>query len=127
MESLSSVIDKRFNKSLVCFLKLVDPEKKYKIDELLAKTWDSLTLKEQRKLYLYILYRKWRGLDIFGEPYAIIRNCHPVPFNWNGQNMLNSILSSKTKMVSAKYNGTFGIYTLDEAKQYDMTIVKKLN
>ena len=127
MESLSSVIDKRFNKSLVCFLKLVDPEKKYKIDELLAKTWDSLTLKEQRKLYLYILYRKWRGLDIFGEPYAIIRNCHPVPFNWNGQNMLNSLLRSKTKMVSAKYNGSFGIYTLDEAKQYDMTIVKKLN
>ena len=127
MESLSSVIDKRFNKSLVCFLKLVDPEKKYKIDELLAKTWDSLTLKDQRRLYLYILYRKWRGLDIFGEPYAIIRNCHPVPFNWNGQNMLNSLLRSQTKMVSAKYNGSFGIYTLDEAKQYDMTIVKKLN
>ena len=127
METLDDVIQKKTSKSLLHFKRLVDPECKFGFDTPLIEAWNQLTLNEQRKLYLYILYRRWRGLDIFGEPYAIIRNCHPVPFNWNGQNMLNSLLRSKTKMVSAKYNGSFGIYTLDEAKQYDMTIVKKLN
>ena len=127
MESLNNIIEKRFNKSLVAFLKLIDPEKKYKIDELLAKTWDRLTLTEQRKLYLYLLYRKWRGLDIYGEPFFIIKNCHPVPFNWNGCSMINTLMKSSTRMVRARFNGSYGIYTLDEARVWDMTEIEPRN
>jgi len=126
MESITDVIDKRFSKSLVYFLRLVDPERKYQIDKRLAETWDALTLTEQRKLYLYLLYRKWRGMDIFGEPYYIIYNCHPVPFNWNGQNGINRMMK-ESSMVIAKYQGAFGTYTLDEAVLYQMTDVKPLN
>ena len=36
METLNDVIGKRFSKSLVCFLKLVDPQKRYKIGDLLS-------------------------------------------------------------------------------------------
>ena len=126
METLNDIVTKRFSKSLVEFLKLVDPERKYKVDAALANAWDRLSINEQRKLYLYILYRKWRGLDVYGEPYAIVMNCHPVPFNWNGSNGINSLIKSK-KMVIAKYNGSFGTYTLDEAKIYEMTDVKPLN
>lgn len=126
METLNDIVTKRFSKSLVEFLKLVDPERKYKVDAALANVWDRLSINDQRKLYLYILYRKWRGLDVYGEPYAIVMNCHPVPFNWNGSNGINSLIKSK-KMVIAKYNGSFGSYTLDEAKLYEMTDVKPLN
>jgi len=125
MESLSDVIDKKMNKSLLSFMKLVDPERKFGFDTPLIEAWNALTLNEQRKLYLYLLYRKWRGLDIFGEPYAIIRNCHPVPFNWNGQNELNTLMKTKN-MVRAKYNGAYGIYTNDEAILYNMTDVETL-
>ena len=127
MESLNDVIDKRFSKPLVHFLKLVDPGKRYPIDAALAAVWDKLSLSDQRKLYLYILYRKWRGLDISGEPYFIIKNCHPVPFNWNGHPGVNNLMKSTTKMVIAKHNGSFGIYTLDEARVYEMTDIKPLN
>ena len=126
MEILEEVIEKRFSDSLAAFLKLVDPGRKYPINLELSKAWSRLALVEQRKLYLYLLYRKWRGLDIYGEPFSIIHNCHPVPFNWNGQSMVNSLIKEK-RVVSAKYNGSFGIYTWDEAKTYAMTDVKPLN
>ena len=58
-------------------MKLVDPERKFRIDLKLGDKWDELTFTEQRRLYLYLLYRKWRGIDIYGEPYYIIKNCHP--------------------------------------------------
>ena len=126
METLTEVVEKRFSDSLAAFLKLVDPERKFPIDLELSKAWSRLSLSDQRKLYLYILYRKWRGLDVYGEPYYIIKNCHPVPFNWNGQQGINSLIK-QNKMVIAKYNGSFGSYTRDEATLYRMTDVKPLN
>ena len=125
METLNNVLDKRFSKSLVHFLKLVDPQKKYTINELLATTWDALTIIEQRRLYLYLLYRKWRGIDIYGEPYFIIRNCHPVPFDWNGHASINALMK-QNKIVIAKHNGSYGSYTKDEANVWQMTDVKPL-
>lgn len=126
METISDVINKRFSKSLVSLLKLVDPEHKYRIDDVLGNAWDKLSLVEQRKLYLYLLYRRWRGIDIYGEPYFIIKNCHPVPFNWNGNNGINSLMKDR-KLVIAKHNGSFGTYTKDEAALYQMTDIKPLN
>ena len=125
-ENLSDVIDKRFGDSLSCFLKLVDPERKYPTGLELSKAWSRLPLTDQRKLYLYLLYRKWRGIDIYGEPYFIIMNCHPVPFNWNGYCGINSLMKEK-KMVIAKYQGSFGTFTYLEAKLYEMTDIKALN
>lgn len=124
METLDEAIDKKVGKTLLHFMKLVDPEKKFAFDDLLVKTWNRLSLKDQRKLYLYILYRKWRGLVVFGEPYYIIMNCHPVPFNWNGSPGVDSLIKAK-KLVIAKYNGMFGTYTKDEAVLYEMTDIKQ--
>lgn len=121
MDTLDEVLSKRFGKSLVAFLKLVDPERKYQVDNLLGRTWDRLSISEQRKLYLYLLYRKWRGLDIFGEPYLIIMNCHPVPFNWNGMAMCETLIK-EGKVLIAKYHGSYGYYTKDEIALYGLEI-----
>jgi len=120
METIDNVIDKKG--SIEAFWKLVDPENKYSYSTAI-KEWYLLSLTEQRRLYLYLLYRKWRGLDIYGEPYYIIKNCHPVPFNWNGVAGVNTLLK-QGKLVIAKYNGAFGIYTRDEAKLYNMTDIE---
>lgn len=120
METITEVVEKRMSNSLVVFKKLVDPERKYEIDLETSKAWSRLSLTEQRRLYLYLLYRKWRGIDIYGEPYYIIKNCHPVPFNWNGSMMADGLLK-QGKLIIAKYNGSFGTYTRDEAKLYNMT------
>ena len=126
MESLTQAIDKRFSKSLLCLLKLVDPERKHGFEPVLIERWNRLTLDEQRKLYLYLLYRKWRRLPFYRTPYEIVCNCHPQPFNWNGQPMLNRLMK-ETPMVRAKHNGSFGIYTADEARLWQMSDVERLN
>ena len=126
METISDVIDKKMSKSLLPFIKLVDPLRKYGFNAEMVEAWNALTLVEQRKLYLYLLYRRWRGIDIYGEPYFIIKNCHPVPFNWNGNNGINSLMKDG-KLVIAKHNGSFGTYTRDEAALYQMTDIKPLN
>ena len=126
MEPIDDILNKRYGSSLVKLMKLVDPQKTFSIDKQLGDTWDRLSLTEQRKLYLYLLYRKWRGIDIYGEPYYVIKNCHPVPFNWNGQPGINELIKSN-KVVIAKYNGAFGTYTRDEARVYGMTDIKPLN
>lgn len=126
METISDVIDKKMSKSLLPFIKLVDPLRKYGFNAEMVEAWNALTLVEQRKLYLYLLYRRWRGIDIYGEPYFIIKNCHPVPFNWNGNIGINSLMKDG-KLVIAKHNGSFGTYTRDEAALYQMTDIKPLN
>lgn len=120
MESIDDVLAKRFGQPLVKFMKLVDPERHYSINQTLGDAWDALTLVEQRRLYLYLLYRKWRHIEIYGEPYYIITKCHPVPFDWN-QHPLGKSLIAENKAIIAKYNGSFGTYTRDEATLYGMT------
>ena len=126
METIDDTLTKRFAKSLVHLMKVIDPERHYSIDETLGKQWDSLSLEDQRKLYLYLLYRKWRGEGFYGTPYEIINNCHPYPTNWNGRPLINRLIK-ETKLVSAKFEGSYGTYTLDEARVWQMTDVKPLN
>ena len=120
METIYDVIDKKMSKSLLKFMKLIDPECHFGFTAELINAWNALTLVEQRKLYLFFLYRKWRGIGIYGEPYYIITGCHPAPFNWN-QHSLGQTLIAERKAIIAKYNGSFGTYTRDEAKLYNMT------
>ena len=126
METISDVVDKKLKKTLLSFMKLVDPDRKFGFDTPLIEAWNALSLTDQRKLYLYLLYRKWRGIDIYGEPYYIIKNCHPVPFNWNGVAGVNTLLK-QGKLVIAKYNGSYGTYTIDEARVWSMTDINPLN
>ena len=110
--------------SIEAFWKLVDPENKYPYNSAIEE-WYRLSLTEQRKLYLYLLYRKWRGLDIYGEPYFVIKNCHPAPFNWNGQSGIDELIKTK-RVVIARYKGAYGTYTNDEARLYEMTDIQPL-
>ena len=126
METLDDVIQKKMSKSLLSFKKLVDPEKKHGFDTPLIEAWNALTLQEQRRLYLYCLYRKWRGEGFYNTPFDIITNCRPYPYNWNGKPMINRLIK-ESKMVSAKFDGAYGTYTRDEANVWEMTDVKPLN
>ena len=127
METIGDVIDKKLHKSLLCFMKLVDPERKYGFDTALIEAWNRLTLEEQRRLYLYLLYRKWRGDKFYNSPYDIIANCHPYPTNWNGRPFINRLMKDGTRLVRAKHHGDLGTFTLDEARVWQMTDVKPLN
>ena len=123
METIGEVLEKRQNKSLIDFMKLVDPERKYRIDLKLGDKWDALSLTEQRRLYLYLLYRKWRSIPFYGTPYDIIAYCHPFPTNWDGTKRLDELIR-EGKIVSAKFNSSYGLYTRDEARVWQMTDIQ---
>ena len=127
MDTLDDALIKRFGEPLVKLMKVIDPERKYPIDRQLGEKWDSLSLEEQRKLYLYLLYKKWQGEPFYNTPYEIIAYCKPYPTNWNGRSYVNTLMKSTTRMVIAKYNGSYGTYTLDEANVWGMTDKKPLN
>jgi len=126
METIDDVLTKRYSKTLVKFLKAIDPERKFSITKELAGAWDQLTLDEQRKLCLYLQYKKWLG-ELYGTPYEMVTCCHPYPTNWNGRAYINRLFKDGTKLVSAHYNGACGIYTAVEARLYGMRIVEHLN
>ena len=125
-ENIDDVMSKRMGKSLLYLLKLIDPERKCGFETSLIETWNRLSLTDQRRLYLYLLYRKWRGEGFYGTPYEIVKNCHPYPTDWNGRPLVNRLMR-ESKMVSAKYQGTFGIYTADEARVWQMTDITARN
>jgi len=126
METISDVIDKKLSKSLLCFMKLVDPDRRFSFDTPLVGAWNALSLTDQRRLYLYCLYRKWRGEGFYGTPYEIVKNCHPYPTDWNGRPLINRLIK-ETPMVRAKYDNRYGIYTRDEARVWEMTDIVPLN
>ena len=126
IETIGEVIDKKMSKSLLCFLRLVDPQCQHGFDKELIEAWNRLTLVAQRRLYLYLLYRKWRGEGFYGTPYEIVKNCHPYPTNWNGKPLINRLMK-ENKMVRAMFNGEYGIYTADEARVWEMIDVRGMN
>ena len=126
METISDIIAKTEHKSLYAFMGVIDPEHKIEWSKYLIETWNRLSLTDQRKLYLYCLYRKWRGEEFFNTPQEIISLCHPYPTDWNGRPLINRLMK-ETPMVRAKYNGSFGIYTRDEARVWEMTDTIPLN
>ena len=117
VETIGDVFDKKG--SIVHIWRLIDPDNHYSYSTAI-KEWYRLSLNEQRKLYLYFLYRKWRGIPVYGTPYDIITGCHPAPFNWDGRLLIDKLLK-EGKIVSAKYKGSYGLYTRDEARVWQMT------
>ena len=123
VETIDDVLNKKG--SIEHLWKIIDPENKFSY-KTCVEEWYRMTLTDQRRLYLYLLYRKWRGDGFYGTPYEIVKNCHPYPTNWNGKAMINRLMR-ENKMVSAKYNGEYGIYTADEARVWEMTDIITLN
>ena len=118
VESIDEVMAKKG--SIEHLWKIIDPENRYPYKTCLDG-WYRMSLTEQRRMYLYLLYRKWRGEKFYGTPYDIVTNCHPYPTNWNGRPMLERLIKDGTPMVRAFFDNSFGIYTQDEAKVWDMT------
>ncbi len=50
----------------------------------------------------------------------------PAPKNYNGSREFDAVVKT-TPLVSAAYNGAYGIYTLDDARKYGMEIKCRMN
>ena len=56
------------------------------------------------------------GLAATKNPYFyIIDFKEPCPFNWNGH-----VLDKTKRYITAKWNGKWGLYTVEEAERYEL-------
>jgi hypothetical protein len=123
VETIGDVMAKQG--SIEHFWRLIDPQNRYPYS-IAIKEWYRLSLTEQRRLYLFFLYRKWRGIPVYGTPYDIITGCHPAPFDWNGHSIVPFLIETN-RAVIARYQGAYGTYTWDEARLYGMTDIQPFN
>ncbi len=88
--------------------------------------WNAIPLQRQRQIYVTLWEQKLRGVAIKNHPYYAIKDCVPMPFNWNGTEHIKSMMAN-FKMVSAKYYNRYGIYTVQAAEAFQLEDVKPLN
>ena len=127
MESLDDTLKKRRSWAVMMDLMstYIAPENARMVKPA-EELWNSLSLQRQRQIYVTLWERKMRGAAIKNHPYYAIKDCVPMPFNWNGTEHLNSMMKN-FKMVRAKYYDRYGIYTLKAAQAFLLTEVQPLN
>ena len=126
-ESLDTVLIKR--KSWSEILALLTPYIAPKFAKMVGpahELWDSIPLDRQRQIWVTLWEKKMRGAKIKDHPYYAIKDCVPMPFDWNGTEHLDAMMKT-FKMVSAKYYDHYGLFTLKAAQAFHMTDIDPRN
>lgn len=94
--------------------------------EAVKRYWDTLTKQQQESAHKHIPMKVKEGKFVQYDPIRAIReNCRSYqvsePTNYNGRR-----LQAGTQYVIAKYKGSYGTYSLDEARNFGMEIKQNL-
>ena len=118
MEALDDILKKR--RSWAVMLDLLQPyiaPQNAHMVKPAQEQWNAIPLQRQRQIYVTLWEQKLRGVAIKNHPYYAIKDCVPMPFNWNGTEHIKSMMAN-FKMVSAKYYNR---------EAFQLTDVKPLN
>ena len=97
------------------------------LKDICRRRWEEqLTFRQQQRIYWFLREKKRKKEKLYENPLYAITYCYPKPYNWNGKQGLDNQLK-KEKMVSAFYNGSFGIYPKNVADYFEMTHITPLN
>ena len=88
--------------------------------------WNRMTYREQQRMYWFLREKIRHGETIYKNPLYALTYTKPHPTNWNMRQGIDEMLRTK-KMVSAFYEGRYGIYTLLESTIFEMTDIHRLN
>ena len=127
MEALDDILKKR--RSWAVMMDLLTPYIAPQNERMIRpaeEQWNAIPLQRQRQIYVTLWEQKLRGVAIKDHPYYAIKDCVPMPFNWNGTEHIKSMMAN-FKMVSAKYYNRYGIYTVQAAEAFQLEDVKPLN
>ena len=125
MEAINETIAK--SQSFGYLWKLLSPRPEFlNVENSCRAYWNTLTLQRQRLIYYALREQKKAGIPFKDNPLYAVQDCVPVPTNWNGRPGINEKMKTE-KMVIAKYKASYGTYTLQEAKLFEMSEIKPLN
>ena len=119
LESIDTVLAKK--DSFSHMRRLMNPDPRFR-DQYVPcmQIWNKWPHRAQQRMYWYIRKMLRRGERIYDNPLYNLIYITPHPENCNGRRDLDEILKNN-RMVSAFYNGSYGIYTLCEATIFEMT------
>lgn len=124
-EPLEHVIAKR--DSFRFLWALLAPKDEFRdLYDICMRRWNSMSYRQQQRIYWFLREKKRKGETLYENPLYAITYCHPRPYNWNGKSGIDRRLKCE-KMVSAFYNGEFGIYPKNVADYFEMTHIQPLN
>ena len=107
---------------------LLHPKEQYRdLYVPFMREWNRRGLQQQRQFYWFVREKLKRGEVIHDNPLYALTYIHPHPYNWNGKYGMNNLLKQGIKMVSARYDDCYGIYTAFEAQLFEMKDIKPLN
>ena len=97
--------------------------------------WDSLSPEKQGELYnnirlrleqkRYVSYNAYQAMQESLREIERLQHHAAPPKNYNHSREFDAMVKTGT-LCTAEYNGAVGIYTLDDAVRYNMTIKKHL-
>ena len=122
-EPIGHVLKKR--DSLACIWELMEVKPQYRDKDTytqFACAWNKLSYRRQQQYWWFLNEKKKRGEVIYDNPLYNLSYVHPHPYDWNEKRGIEDMVKSG-KMVSACYNGHFGVYTRCEATIFEMTHV----
>lgn len=125
LESIDTVLAKK--DSFSHMWRLMNPDPRFR-DQYVPcmQIWNKWPHRAQQRMYWYIRKMLRRGERIYDNPLYNLIYITPHPENCNGRRDLDEILKNN-RMVSAFYNGSYGIYTLCEATIFEMTHITPFN
>ena len=124
-EPLEHIIAKRDSFPLIW--NLLAPRDEFRdLYPLCLRRWNAMTYRAQQRLYWYLREKKRKGEKIYDNPLYALTYTKPYPFNWRGVASIDAQFK-REKMVSAFYNGSFGIYPQNVADYFEMTHITPLN
>jgi len=126
-ESLDEVLNKR--DSLTEIWRLLNPKPefcdRYTFTQFMRE-WNRLSYRRQQQFWWFIAEKKRKNQRIYDNPLYNLIYIHPQPTDWNGKEGIQFMMKHK-KMVSAFYDGRFGIYQHIVATIFEMTHITPLN
>lgn len=85
--------------------------------------WRTRSRAAQQAMLQYV---KERGAPKWKNPYFFVQDFpEPEPKNYNGSREFEAMVATG-KLVTARYNGEAGVYTEEDARRHNMTIINHL-
>ena len=89
--------------------------------------WNTLTRKQKDLVFKNIPWKVKEGKFVQYDPIRAIKENSrkyqlPEPTNYNGRTLKPGV-----QYVIAKYNGSFGTYSLEDAREFGMEIKERMN
>ena len=125
LESLDTVLAKK--DSFWHMWKLLAPKDEFRDLYIpCMRVWNKWSHRAQQRMYWYIRKKQRLHETEYENPLYALMYTTPVPDDCNGRADLDEIIKNND-MVSAFYNGKFGIYTRTEATIFEMTHITPMN